>query len=152
VGRETKELQFPLPGRECVGEREIVQDVNLEWERERVETAMTHHSWVQEFAAAVTVADREGKIIEMNAKAVKLFEKEGGEKLIGTNVLDCHPEPAREKFRAIMRTKKPNVYTIEKAGVKKFIYQAPWYEDGEYAGVVELVVEIPFAMPHFVRD
>jgi len=113
---------------------------------------MTRHPWVQEFSAAVTVTDREGKILEMNAAAVKTFEKDGGARLIGSNVLDCHPEPAKAKLRTIMENRKPNVYTIEKAGVKKLIYQAPWYQDGEYAGVVELSVEIPFEMPHFVRD
>jgi len=51
-----------------------------------------------------------------------------------------------------MENRKPNVYTTEKAGVKKLFYQAPWYEGGEYAGVVELSVEIPFEMPHFVRE
>jgi len=113
---------------------------------------MTRHAWVEEFAAAVTVSDVRWKIVEMNAKAAKTFEKDGGKKLIGTNVLDCHPEPARSKLRAIMESRKPNVYTIEKAGVKKLIYQAPWYKGGKYAGVVELSFEIPFEMPHFVRD
>ena len=113
---------------------------------------MTRHAWVQEFSGAIAITDREGKILEMNAKAVKTFEKEGGEKLIGTNVLDCHPEPAKAKLRAIMENRKPNVYTIEKAGIKKLIYQAPWYQGGKYAGVVELSVEIPFDLPHFVRD
>ena len=113
---------------------------------------MTPHTWVQEFSAAVTVTDREGKILEMNAAGVKTFEKDGGAKLIGSNVLDCHPEPAKAKLRDIMENRTTNVYTIEKAGIKKLIYQAPWYQDGEYAGVVELSVEIPFEMPHFVRD
>lgn len=113
---------------------------------------MTRHAWVQEFTGAVTVTDQEGKILEMNAEAAQTFEKDGGEKLIGTNVLDCHPEPAKAKLRAIMENRKPNVYTIEKAGVKKLIYQSPWYHGGEYAGVVELSVEIPLEMPHFVRD
>jgi len=113
---------------------------------------MKRHAWVQEFAGAVTVADQKGKIIEMNAQAVRTFEKDGGEKLIGRNVLDCHPEPAKAKLRAIMENRKPNVYTIEKAGKKKLVYQAPWYEHGKYAGVVELAVEIPFELPHFVRD
>ena len=45
-----------------------------------------------------------------------------------------------------------NVYTIEKGGVKKLIYQAPWYQDGEYRGIVELSLPIPFVMPHFVRS
>ena len=113
---------------------------------------MTRHAWVQEFAAAITVTDREGKIVEMNAKAAKTFEKDGGARLIGSNVLDCHPEPAKAKLRDIMENRTTNVYTIEKAGIKKLIHQAPWYQDGEYAGVVELSVEIPFEMPHFVRD
>ena len=113
---------------------------------------MTHPAWVQEFPISVTVTDREGKILEMNAKAAQMFEKDGGLRLIGTNVLDCHPEKAQVKLRDIMDNRKINVYTIEKAGAKKLVYQAPWYQDGEYAGVVELAVEIPFEMPHFIRD
>jgi len=113
---------------------------------------MTRHAWVQEFPAAITVSDAQGKIIEMNGKAAKTLEKDGGAKLIGTNVLDCHPEPSRTKLRDIMDNRKINIYTLEKDGIKKLIYQAPWYEGGEYAGVVELSVEIPFEMPHFVRD
>jgi PAS domain S-box-containing protein len=113
---------------------------------------MTPHAWVNEFPAAITVSDAKGTIIEMNTKAAKTFEKDGGEKLIGTNVLDCHPEPAKAKLRAIMENRKPNVYTIEKAGVKKLVYQSPWYRDGRYRGVIELVLEIPFEMPHFIRD
>jgi len=113
---------------------------------------MKRHAWVQEFAGAVTVADQKGKIIEMNAQAIRTFEKDGGEKLIGRNVLDCHPEPAQVKLRHLMNTHEANVYTIEKAGIKKLVYQAPWYQKGKVAGVVELAVEIPFELPHFIRD
>ncbi len=45
-----------------------------------------------------------------------------------------------------------NVYTIEKKGKKKLIYQAPWFLDGAFGGLVELSLEIPFEMPHFIRD
>lgn len=113
---------------------------------------MTPYSWAKEFPAAVTVTDEEGTIIEMNAKAVKNFEKDGGEALVGTNVLDCHPEPSRSRLRDIMNNRKTNVYTVEKAGLKKLVFQAPWYRDGRYAGVVEISFEIPFDLPHFVRD
>ncbi len=113
---------------------------------------MTAHDWIKEFPAAITVADAEGMIIEMNAGAVKAFENDGGEKLIGTNVLDCHPEPSRTKLREIMDNRKTNVYTLEKAGVKRLVYQAPWYRDGAFCGVVEIAFEIPFDPPHFVRD
>ena len=113
---------------------------------------MANHEWVKEFPGAVTVCDPDGIILEMNDQSIKVFEADGGEKLIGTNLLDCHPEPARLKLERLMEMQRRNVYTIEKKGVKKLIYQAPWYEDGQYRGFVELSLEIPFEMPHFVRD
>lgn len=112
---------------------------------------MEQHAWIKEFPAAVTVCDAEGIILEMNDKAAKTFEKDGGYKLVGSNVLACHPEAAREKLETMMNAREKNVYTIEKNGVKKLIYQSPWYQDGEYAGFVEISLEIPFEMPHFVR-
>ncbi|WP_345324678.1 hypothetical protein [Candidatus Villigracilis proximus] len=60
---------------------------------------MPEHEWIKEFPAAITVCDTEGIILEMNDKAAKTFEKDGGYKLVGSNMLDCHPDPAREKDR-----------------------------------------------------
>jgi len=51
-----------------------------------------------------------------------------------------------------MESKKPNVYTIEKLGQKKLIYQTVWTKKGEVAGLLELSLPIPFELPHFVRD
>ena len=113
---------------------------------------MNELDWVKEFPAAVTVCDEEGIIIEMNDKSAKTFETDGGRKLIGSNVLDCHPEPARSKTERLLTAREKNVYTIEKNGVKKLIYQSPWYRNGEYAGFVELSLEIPFELPHFIRS
>lgn len=112
---------------------------------------MKQYSWAKEFPAAVTVCDTNGTIIEMNSQAAEDFEKDGGETLLGKNVLDCHPEPARSRLRDILANQKKNVYTIEKAGLKKLIYQAPWYVEGRYAGLVELSFEIPARIPHFRR-
>jgi transcriptional regulator with PAS, ATPase and Fis domain len=108
-------------------------------------------SWIKEFPAAITVCDSEGTIIEMNDKSVKTFEKDGGDVLIGRNMFDCHPDPARGKLERIMDARIKNVYTIEKNGAKKLIYQSPWYKDGIYSGFVEMAFEIPFNMPHFIR-
>ena len=58
---------------------------------------MNEHEWIKEFPAAITVCDKEGFILEMNDKAAKTFEKDGGYKLIGSNMLDCHPDSARKK-------------------------------------------------------
>jgi transcriptional regulator with PAS, ATPase and Fis domain len=112
---------------------------------------MTTNEWYKEFPGAVTVCDREGIILEMNDQSAKLFADDGGRALIGKSVYDCHPETARKKLAALIDQQTVNVYTIEKKGVKKLIYQAPWYQDGVYAGFVELALEIPFELRHFKR-
>ena len=60
--------------------------------------------------------------------------------------------PTREKTERLLATRVKNVYTIEKNGVKKLIYQSPWYKEGIYAGFVEISLEIPLEMPHFIRS
>jgi transcriptional regulator with PAS, ATPase and Fis domain len=106
--------------------------------------------WWKEFPGAVTVCDRDGVILEMNRKAVTTLGN--GKSLVGTNILDCHPEPARSKVRALLSSGRTNVYTIEKKGVRKLIYQSPWFENGEMRGLVELSLELPDPLPHHVRD
>lgn len=108
-------------------------------------------NYFKEADIAVTVCDREGRIIEMNDKSRKTFLKPGREELIGKNVLDCHPEPARSLLADMLRNPRTNAYTIEKEGVKKLIYQLPWYEHGEYGGFMELSMVIPAEMPHKIR-
>jgi PAS domain-containing protein len=80
---------------------------------------MADHEWVRAFPGAVTVCDRDGIILEMNDRSVASFAEEGGAALIGTNALDCHPEPSRGKLGTLLKSGETNVYTIEKRGVKK---------------------------------
>ena len=110
------------------------------------------NNWIKEFPAAVTVCDTDGVVMEMNDKSIATFQADGGAALIGTNLLDCHPEPSRTQLTGLLQDGIVNAYTIEKNGKKKLIYQSPWYVDGVYRGLVELSLEIPFDMPHFVRD
>lgn len=100
---------------------------------------------------AITICDKEGKILSMNDKSCTTFLKPGRETLIGKNVLDCHPEPAHSLLADMLKNPRTNAYTIEKNGVKKLIYQTPWYVDGEYMGFMELSMEIPFDMKHMIR-
>ena len=113
---------------------------------------MKDYSWAQEFPGAVTISDTQGKLLDMNDKAADVFAEDGGIALIGSNIFDCHPEPARTKLMELYKTGEINVYTIEKNGIKKLIYQAPWFHEGQLAGYVELSLEIPFEIPHFSRD
>jgi PAS domain S-box-containing protein len=104
------------------------------------------------FPAAVTVCDADGIISHMNPAAQQLFAKHGGAALIGTNVLDCHPEPARAKLAGLMRDRKSNVYMVEKHGTTRMIYQSPWYaDDGAYGGFMELSFEVPASVPKFIK-
>lgn len=113
---------------------------------------MNYPAWIDGFPGAITVCDQEGTILYMNDQALEVLADDGGPKLLGQNVLDCHPEPSRSKLQILMDTQQSNVYTIEKKGRKKLIYQSPWYQGGEYAGFVELSLFIPFEMSHFIRQ
>ena len=70
---------------------------------------------------AITICDKEGKIIDMNRRSIATYEKDGGKALIGKQLMDCHPERA-----------------------KKIIAQL-------IAGLVEMSVVLPETMPHYVR-
>ena len=100
---------------------------------------------------AVTIRAKDGTILDMNEKSKKTFLKPGREKLIGENVLDCHPEPARSLLDDMLHHPRTNIYTVEKEGLKKLIFQTPWYDGKEYAGFMELSIVLPVDIPNRVR-
>ena len=106
---------------------------------------------LEEMDVAITICDTEGSILDMNQKSAKTFEKSGCKNLIGASLLNCHPEPAKSKLVDMLHNPRTNAYTIEKEGVKKLIYQTPWYENGVFKGLVELSMPLPDEMPHYVR-
>jgi transcriptional regulator with PAS, ATPase and Fis domain len=112
---------------------------------------MGEREWVTSVDMAVTVCDATGVITEMNERSALAFAGRGGRALVGTNVLDCHPEPARSKLAAMLRDAVPTTYTVEKQGRRKLIHQAPWYRDGVFAGLVEISIPLPEPLPNLVR-
>ena len=100
---------------------------------------------------AVTVCAKDGTILDMNAKSRKTFLKPGQPDILGANVLDRHPEPARSLLADMLAHPRTNVYTVEKEGVKKLIFQCPWYDGDDYAGFMELSMVLPEVIPHRVR-
>lgn len=108
--------------------------------------------WIEEFVGAITITDLEGRIIYLNQKAAEVFAAEGGKELVGKNIFACHRAESAAKIKQILETGQPNVYTIEKNGQKKIIFQSCWTAGGEKRGLVELSLEIPPEMPHFVRS
>jgi transcriptional regulator with PAS, ATPase and Fis domain len=107
--------------------------------------------WEEEFNGAITICDRNGIIVYMNQYSINQFKKYGGEKLLGTNLLDCHPEPSKSKLREMLESPGENMYTSEKEGRKKIILQTPWLRKGVFSGVVEISFQLDATMPHHFR-
>ena len=109
-------------------------------------------NWSNELPfVAITVCDKDGKILDMNQRSQMTFAKSGGKDLIGKSLFDCHPQRAQEMIKRLTNSENTNTYTIEKEGVKKLIYQTPWYQDGQFAGLVEMSIVIPNDIPHYKR-
>lgn len=107
--------------------------------------------WLERLPCSVTVCDRNYTILYLNERSAEVNAKDGGKALLGRNLMDCHPPQAQEKLKRVMASDQPNVYTIEKNGVKKVIFQAHWKRNGRDEGLVEISFEIPPNTPHFVR-
>lgn len=105
----------------------------------------------KELPFAITVCDTEAIILYMNDRSVSTFQKYGGSDIIGTSLFLYHHGASAVKLRELLDTQSKNAYTIEKNGVKKIIYQSPWFKEGKFAGLIELSLEIPMEMVHFVR-
>lgn len=52
----------------------------------------------------------------------------------------------------MLDSRRTNVYTIEKRGRKKLIYQTPWHRDGQHRGFIELSLELPEEMSYFLHE
>ncbi len=108
--------------------------------------------FIKELSAAVTVCDRNGIIVYMNNKSAEMFHKYGGQELLGKNLIDCHLEPSKTKIKMMLETQTENIYTTEKNGKKKYIFQTPIFENGEYNGFAEMIFDTPPDIPHYIRD
>ena len=97
------------------------------------------YDWSESLDCAVTLCDNEGTVLYQNARSRQV----NGD-VRGRSLIPCH----NERSRGIIK----NVYTIEKRGVRKLIYQTVWRRAGEVCGLVEFSMEIPAEMPHYVRS
>lgn len=113
---------------------------------------MNSHDWYKVFPGAITVTDETGQIIEMNDASAAMFKKDGGYELIGSNAIACHPERTRAKVQKIYDTQSFNIYSITKNGKKQLVYQAPYFIDNRFSGIVEILLDLPENIPHFDRD
>jgi len=113
---------------------------------------MENNNWFKHFPGAITVTDVNGTISAMNDASAEMFQKDGGYALLGKSVFDCHPPTSQTKVRALYENAAANIYTIQKNGKKMLIYQTPYFNEGRFAGMVEMCLDLPASIPHFDRD
>jgi len=95
---------------------------------------------------SITVCDTEGIVVYQNEKSLATF----GDK-VGQSMMPCHQQRSQDIIRHLLDDAATNVYTIDKKGVKKMIYQTPWFDDGVVKGLIEFSIVLPEEMPHYVR-
>lgn len=106
--------------------------------------------WAETVDFAVTVCDKDAKILFMNQKSRETFARHGD--IIGHDLMLYHPPHARDLIRRMLAEGTSNTYTISKNGLRKMIHQTPWRdEEGNVAGLVEISVVVPEDAPHYVR-
>jgi len=108
--------------------------------------------WHKYFRESIIVCDKDLTVIYLNETAMKSLSEDERKTIVGSNLLDCHNEDSNKKILEIKENLKSNIYTIEKAGKKKLIYQSPLLKNNEFNGIVEFSLEIPEVLPHFKRD
>lgn len=113
---------------------------------------MNHQStcpaWADRMDCAITVCDTEGIVLYQNERSVAV----NGD-VRGRSLIPCHSERSRAIIDRLLAEGGRNVYTIEKRGVRKLIYQSVWRrDDGSTGGLAEFSLEIPEEMPHYVRE
>lgn len=97
---------------------------------------------------AVTACDTEGIVLYQNDRSVAV----NGD-VRGRSLLPCHNERSLSIIRRLLAEGGRNVYTIQKRGTRKLIYQTVWRRDeGTIGGLVEFSMELPDPMPHYVRE
>lgn len=83
----------------------------------------------------IVLCDLSHKIVYMNGAAVKNYEKYGGEKLLGQNLLDCHNAKSCEMIEKVVEWFKKDknnnlVYTFKNVKLNKDVYMVA-LRDGE---------------------
>ena len=103
----------------------------------------TAFDWTDHYPAAVSVCDTKGTILAMNRQAEELFAHYGGKKMIGSSLFACHPQPANVILRQLLRDQRANTSITEKKGERKLVHKTPWYDQGQFAVLVETVIMLP---------
>lgn len=90
----------------------------------------------------MVICNLQHEIIYMNPAAIKNYEKRGGDKLIGQNLLNCHNEESKEKIEQVVTwfAASPEhnfVYTFHNEKQNKDVYMVALREEEKLIGYYE---------------
>lgn len=94
--------------------------------------------------AGVTIADETGRIVFLNDQAMAHYKDWGGERLVGTDLNDCHNPASQAKIRELYTRHRagdltPTRYHEDKGnGIAEGIVLIPILIQGEFRGIAEL--------------
>ena len=100
-------------------------------------------SVLEQDRASVVICDTDHMIIYMNPAAMKNYSKYGGEKLLGSSLLDCHNERSNEIIKRVVKwfadsTDNNMIYTYHNDKQNKDEYMVALRdEDGKLIGYYE---------------
>lgn len=91
-------------------------------------------SIVEQDRCAVVICNTKHEIIYMNPAAIARYGKSGGEKLIGTSLLNCHNKKSNEMIEKTVEWLKKNtdnniVYTYRNEKENKDVYMVALRDD-----------------------
>ena len=107
-----------------------------------IQYAGFYKSVIDQDQCAVVICNLKHEMIYMNPAAVKNYAKWGGDKLIGSSLLDCHSPESGSKIRQVIdwfaADESHNmVYTFHNDKQNKDVYMVALREEGKLIGYYE---------------
>ena len=99
-------------------------------------------SIVDQDRSSIVICGLSHEIIYMNPAAVSNYAKWGGEKLIGSSIMNCHNKESCEKMKQVVEwfalsPENNRVYTFYNQKENKDVYRVALREKGELIGYYE---------------
>lgn len=82
--------------------------------------------WAERLDCAVTVCDTQGVVVYQNVRS-----REVNGDVRGRSLIPCHNDRSQQIIHRLLSEGGKNVYTIQKRGVRKLIYQTVWHTGEE---------------------
>lgn len=99
-------------------------------------------SVIEQDRSAIVICNLQHEILYMNPAAIRSYEKRGGEKLQGQNLLRCHNKESGEKIKRVIEwfaasTEHNLMYTFYNEKQNKDVYMVALRDEGKLIGYYE---------------